>query len=68
MRVALVHDRETGLKLFADKVWYIRKDNDIAAFLEKSGAEKWAQANSGNLLTYAEARKFVGSERLAQAR
>ena len=68
VRVAFVHDRETGLKLFADKVWYIRKDNDIAAFLEKSGAEKWAQANSGNLLTYAEARKFVGSERLAQAR
>jgi hypothetical protein len=38
------------------------------AFLEKSGAEKWAQANNGNLLTYAEARKFVGGERLAQAR
>ena len=68
VRVAFVHDRETGLKLFADKVWYIRKDNDIAAFLEKSGAEKWAQANNGNLLTYAEARKFVGGERLAQAR
>ena len=68
VRVAFVHDRETGLKLFADKVWYIRKDADIAAFLEKSGAEKWAQANNGNLLTYAEARKFVGGERLAQAR
>ncbi len=68
VRVAFVHDRETGLKLFADKVWYIRKDNDIAAFLEKSSAEKWAQANNGNLLTYAEARKFVGGERLAQAR
>ncbi len=68
VRVAFVHDRDTGLKLFADKVWYIRKDNDIAAFLEKSGAEKWAQANNGNLLTYAEARKFVGGERLAQAR
>ena len=68
VRVVFVHDRETGLKLFADKVWYIRKDADIAAFLEKSGAEQWAQANNGNLLTYAEARKFVGGERLAQAR
>ena len=68
VRVAFVHDRETGLKLFADKVWYIRKDKDIAAFLEKSGAEKWAQANNGNLLTYAEARKFMGGERLAQVR
>ena len=34
VRVAFVHDRETGLKLFADKVWYIRKGDDIAAFLE----------------------------------
>jgi NitT/TauT family transport system substrate-binding protein len=68
VRVAFVHDRETGLKLFADKVWYIRKDNEIAAFLEKSSAERWAQANNGNLLTYAEARKFAGGERLAQAR
>ena len=67
VRVAFVHDRETGLKLFADKVWYIRSGNDIAAFLEKSRAEKWAQANNGKLLTYAEARKFVGNERLAQA-
>ena len=68
VRVAFVHDRESGLKLFADKVWYIRTGNDIAAFLEKSRAEKWAQANNGKLLTYAEARKFVGNERLAQAR
>ena len=67
VRVAFVHDRESGLKLFADKVWYIRTGNDIAAFLEESRAEKWAQANNGKLLTYAEARKFVGNERLAQA-
>jgi NitT/TauT family transport system substrate-binding protein len=67
VRVAFVHDRDSGLKLLADKVWYIRDGNDITAFLEKSRAEKWAQANNGKLLTYAEARKFVGNERLAQA-
>jgi NitT/TauT family transport system substrate-binding protein len=67
VRVAFVHDRESGLKLFADKVWYIRSGHDIAAFLEKSRAEKWAQANNGKLLTYAEARKSVGNERLALA-
>ena len=41
-----------------------------AAFLEKSRAEKWALAPiTGKLLTYAEARKFVGNgRRLAQAR
>lgn len=68
VRVSFVHDRESGLKLFADKVWYVRKDGDVAAFLEKSRADKWAQSNNGTLLTYAEARKFVGSDRLAQAR
>ena len=68
VRVAFVHDRETGLKLFADKVWYARNRNDVAAFLEKSQAEKWAETHNGKLLTYAEARKFVGDERLAQAR
>jgi NitT/TauT family transport system substrate-binding protein len=68
VRVSFVHDRDSGLKLFADKVWYVRKDADVAAFLEKSQAEKWALNNNGTLLTYAEARKFVGSDRLAQAR
>lgn len=67
-RVVFVHDRDTGLKLFADKVWYARSGGDVATFLEKSGAEKWAQDHHGDLLTYAEARKFVGGERLAQAR
>ena len=40
VRVAFVHDRESGLKLFADKVWYIRTGNDIAAFLEKSACRE----------------------------
>lgn len=68
VRVVFVHDRDTGLKLFADKVWYARNGNDVAAFLEKSSAEKWAKTHNGELLTYANARKFVGDERLAQAR
>lgn len=68
VRVTFVHDRDTGVKLFADKVWYARSGIDISAFLEKARAEKWAQANKGTLLTYAEARKFVGGERLAQTR
>jgi len=67
-RVVFVHDRENGLKLFADKVWYVRSGGDVAAFLEQSHAEKWAQHTNGKILTYAEARKFVGGERLAQAR
>jgi NitT/TauT family transport system substrate-binding protein len=68
VRVVFVHDRDSGLKLFADKVWFARKDANVAAFLEKSRAEKWAQENNGTLLTYAETRKLLGDERLAQTR
>jgi NitT/TauT family transport system substrate-binding protein len=67
-RVVFVHDRESGLKLFADKVWYVRSGDDIAAFLEQSSAQAWAQNRNGKILTYAEARKFVDGERVAQAR
>jgi NitT/TauT family transport system substrate-binding protein len=67
-RVVFVHDRQTGLKLFADKVWYVRSGDDIAAFLEQSRAQQWAQNHNGKILTYAEARKFVDGERVAQAR
>jgi NitT/TauT family transport system substrate-binding protein len=67
-RVVFVHDRENGLKLFADKVWYVRSGDDIAAFLEQSRAEAWAQNKNGKILTYVEARKFVDAERVAQAR
>jgi NitT/TauT family transport system substrate-binding protein len=57
VRVAFVHDRESGLKLFADKAWYVREGGEVAAFLEKSKAERWAQNHKGSLLTYADARK-----------
>ena len=67
-RVVFVHDHENGLKLFADKIWYVRSGDEIAAFLEQSRAEKWAQKNNGKVLTYAEARKFVDGERVAQVR
>ena len=66
VRVTFVHDRNSGLKLFADKVWFVRKDGDIAAFLEKDHAEKWAKDNEGTLLTYAEARKLAHGGSLAQ--
>ena len=55
VRIAFVHDHETGLKLIADKVWYVRRGNEILAYLEKSKAEQ--SAKNGALLTYAELRK-----------
>jgi NitT/TauT family transport system substrate-binding protein len=68
VRVAYVHDRSSGLKLFADKVWYVRSGNELAAFLEKSDAEKWAQSHQGELLTYAQATEIAAHNQLAAAR
>jgi len=56
-RAVYAHDRESGLKLFADKVWYVRNAAGLSAFLEKGAAERWAKANSGSPLSYEEARK-----------
>jgi len=57
VRVAFVHDRETGLKLFADKAWYVAVSGDIAAFLEKSKAERWAAEHKGSAVAFLAARK-----------
>jgi len=57
VRVTFVHDAESGLKLFADKVWYVRSGEDLAAFLEKSKADKWAESHQGNVLDFSEVRQ-----------
>jgi NitT/TauT family transport system substrate-binding protein len=59
VRVTFVHDRVSGNKLFADKVWYVEKDGKLAAFLLKPVAEAWAKKNGGALLSFAAARKVV---------
>ena len=61
-RVTYVHDAESGLKLFADKVWYVRNGEELAAFLEKSRAEKWAESHQGNVIAFAEARQVAPFE------
>ena len=43
-RVIYVQDAASGLKLFADKVWYVRSGEQLAAFLEKAKAEQWAES------------------------
>jgi NitT/TauT family transport system substrate-binding protein len=58
-RVTYVHDAESGLKLFADKVWYVRTGEELAAFLEKSKAEKWAESHTGTIIDFAEARQLT---------
>jgi NitT/TauT family transport system substrate-binding protein len=62
VRVAFVHDRETGLKLFANKAWYVeeaagqpggqreRQRRIIGAFLLKERAEAWAKSDAGRVV------------------
>jgi NitT/TauT family transport system substrate-binding protein len=57
IRVTFVHDRETGNKLFADKVWYVRGRDGLSAFLLKASAETWAKKHGGQVIGYDLARK-----------
>jgi NitT/TauT family transport system substrate-binding protein len=54
IRVVFVHDRNTGLKLFANDAWYVVNSSEVSAFLLKKDAEAWAKAHAGNLLSHDE--------------
>jgi NitT/TauT family transport system substrate-binding protein len=58
VRVALVHDRGTGFKLFADKAWYVvGAKGGTAAFLLRGSAEEYAKANGGSVAEFAAAKQ-----------
>lgn len=67
-RVTFVHDRSTGNKLFADKVWYVKEavetreakgagGEGLSAFLLRNAADEYAAKNNGAVIGFAEARK-----------
>lgn len=56
-RVTFVHDRGTGNKLFADKVWYVNQDGKLSAFLLKEAALEWSKKHGGSVVDYARARQ-----------
>ena len=58
LRVVFVHDRGSGIKLFADKVWYVHRDDKLAAFLLRESADAWAAQNGGQVLTYTGAQEL----------
>jgi NitT/TauT family transport system substrate-binding protein len=64
VRVSFVHDRESGNKLFADKVWYVRGPSGLSAFLLKKSAETWAAKNGGQVIGFDAARKAPGQASL----
>jgi NitT/TauT family transport system substrate-binding protein len=57
-RVTFVHDRVSGNKLFADKVWYVHGADGLSAFLLKSSAEDWAKSHAGNVIGFDAARQL----------
>jgi NitT/TauT family transport system substrate-binding protein len=60
VRVTFVHDRGSGNKLFADKVWYVSHPRGLAAFLLKEAASAWSAKNGGSVITFDQARKALG--------
>lgn len=66
VRVTFVHDRLSGNKLFADKVWYVEKDGALAAFLLQPSAAEWARKNGGDVVDFDSARRLL-AKRLATA-
>jgi NitT/TauT family transport system substrate-binding protein len=54
-RVVYVHDRNTGVKLFADKAFYVKSGDDVAisAFLLKEHADAWVKAHGGTTSDFA---------------
>ncbi|HEY0789659.1 MAG TPA: hypothetical protein VGD78_01225 [Chthoniobacterales bacterium] len=70
-RVVFVHDRNSGIKLFADKVWYVEKQGRLAALLLRESADAWAAKEGGEVLAYREpaatALRLTLASRLARA-
>jgi NitT/TauT family transport system substrate-binding protein len=53
IRALYAHDRDSGLKLFADDAWFVSNGkNETSAFLLKESAEAWAKKNGGKVLDF----------------
>jgi NitT/TauT family transport system substrate-binding protein len=59
VRVTFVHDRSSGNKLFADKVWYVHAGKELSAFLSRSAADDWARNHAGSVVGFDAARQIA---------
>ena len=49
-RVIYVQDRNSGIKLFADKAWYVTSEKgEVTAFLLQESADAWAKEHGGKV-------------------
>jgi NitT/TauT family transport system substrate-binding protein len=56
VRAIYTQDRNTGIKLFADKAWYATdKSGQLSAFLSEASASAWAKAQNGRVEDFATA-------------
>lgn len=57
VRVVYAHDRNSGIKIFANQAWFARDaKGGLSAFLLKADAEAAAKASGGTVLDYAAAK------------
>ena len=61
IRVIFAHDRLSGIKLFAERAWFVDKNGNLSAFLLKTDADKWAKDQGGSVMGYADAQKTAVS-------
>lgn len=53
IRVVFMHDRNSGVKLLADRAWYARlPDGSASAFLAKEDAAAWAQEHGATVVDF----------------
>jgi NitT/TauT family transport system substrate-binding protein len=68
-RAVYVQDHDSGLKLFASEAWYVRDAHgNITAFLQKAGADTYAQHTSGFVVDYAALVKTTATSQAVAAR
>jgi NitT/TauT family transport system substrate-binding protein len=57
IRVIFAHDRLSGIKLFAERAWFVERSGNLSAFLLKADADKWAKEQGGTVMEYTDAQK-----------
>ena len=55
VRVVFVHAADTGLKLFADRAWYVFNNAELLPFLLKEHAEAWSKEHGGTVISAGDA-------------
>ncbi|HEY4297631.1 MAG TPA: ABC transporter substrate-binding protein [Paraburkholderia sp.] len=68
-RAVYVQDHDSGLKLFASQAWYVRDAHgNITAFMQKAGADTYAQHTSWSVVDYAALVKTTATSQAVTAR